>query len=274
MHPHQLLILKNWIHGRQPLRRRVICPQRRKVKDQNKTMIWDASLDRQPKIQSSSVDETVQRIMRQTNNDCSFLISPLTSSLHQQPSLAGRQGPRPRYVLVRNFPRKRCNGSKKWSWLIQWMNRSSSSIRSISMPNFEVLDARITSALNKIIHNPQFHWRICLEEQKAQKEDRFFRGRQIAYLFYDYFRVTGSHDSVENLYRPVHYQFFEMTIFRNSILSETEFFCPWRQSHLMTSWKGLYKLRIRESEKLKTVSELYDLETQQNLGPDYHRLKK
>ena len=31
--------------------------------------------------------------------------------------------------------------------------RSSSSIRGISMPNFEVLDARIASALNKIIHN-------------------------------------------------------------------------------------------------------------------------
>ena len=30
---------------------------------------------------------------------------------------------------------------------------SSSSIRSISMPNFEVLDARIASAVNKIIHN-------------------------------------------------------------------------------------------------------------------------
>ena len=34
--------------------------------------------------------------------------------------------------------------------------RSSSSIRGISMPNFEVLDARIASALNKIIHNSQF----------------------------------------------------------------------------------------------------------------------
>ena len=35
----------------------------------------------------------------------------------------------------------------------------------------------------------------------------------------------------------------------------------------------LYKLRIRESEKLKTVLELYDLEThQKKLGPDYHRL--
>ena len=36
----------------------------------------------------------------------------------------------------------------------------------------------------------------------------------------------------------------------------------------------MYKLRIRESEKLKTVLELYDLEThQKKLGPDYHRLK-
>ena len=38
--------------------------------------------------------------------------------------------------------------------------------------------------------------------------------------------------------------------------------------------EGLYKLRIRGSEKLKTVLELYDVEThQKRLGPDYHRLK-
>ena len=37
--------------------------------------------------------------------------------------------------------------------------------------------------------------------------------------------------------------------------------------------EGLYKLRIRESEKLKTVLELYDLEIHQKLGPDYHRSK-
>ena len=42
------------------------------------------------KIQSSSVEETLQRIMEQTNNDCRFLIFTLTSSLHQQPLLAGR----------------------------------------------------------------------------------------------------------------------------------------------------------------------------------------
>ena len=76
--------------------------------------------------------------------------------------------------------------------------RSSSSTRGISMPNFEVLDARIASALNKIIHNSHFKRKISLEEQKAQKEDRFLRGRQIAYLIYEQFRVTGTDDSVEN----------------------------------------------------------------------------
>ena len=38
--------------------------------------------------------------------------------------------------------------------------------------------------------------------------------------------------------------------------------------------EGLYKLRIRESEKLKTVLELYNMEIhQKKLGPDSHRLK-
>ena len=34
--------------------------------------------------------------------------------------------------------------------------------------------------------------------------------------------------------------------------------------------EGLYKLRIRESEKLKTVLELYNMEThQKKAGPDF-----
>ena len=58
-----------------------------------------------------------------------------------------------------------------------------------------MLDAKIASALNKIIQNPQFKKKVSLEEQKAQKEDRFLRGRQIAFMIYDYFRVTGAHDT-------------------------------------------------------------------------------
>ena len=66
------------------------------------------------------------------------------------------------------------------------------------MPNFEGLDARIASALNKIIHNSHFKRRISLEEQKAQKKDRFLRGKQIAHLFCEHLRVIGADDSVEN----------------------------------------------------------------------------
>ena len=49
-----------------------------------------ASLDRQPKILSSSVEETAQRFMVQTNNDCRFRIFISTNSLHTPRSLAGR----------------------------------------------------------------------------------------------------------------------------------------------------------------------------------------
>ena len=61
---------------------------------------------------------------------------------------------------------------------------------------FEMLDARLASSLNKIIRNSYFKKTVILEEQKAQNEDRFLRGRHIAYMIYDYFRVTGAHDTV------------------------------------------------------------------------------
>ena len=151
--------------------------------------------------------------------------------------------------------------------------RSSSSIRSMPMPDFEVLDARIASALNKIIHNSHFKRKISLEEQKAQKEDRFLRGRQIAYLIYEQFWVTGTDSSVEN-----YTDLFTIALRNDDI---QEFDSKW-DGILLSMTKippddileGLYKLRIRESDKLKTVLELYDLEThQKKLGPDYHRLK-
>ena len=105
--------------------------------------------------------------------------------------------------------------------------RSSSSTRGISMPNFEVLGARIASALNKIIGNSQFRRRISLEEQKVQKEDRFFQGRQDCLL--DLRTIPGHWNRCfcRKLHRPIHYLFFEMTIFRrNPTQSGMEFYCP------------------------------------------------
>ena len=47
--------------------------------------------------------------------------------------------------------------------------KSSSSVRGIRMPDFEVLDARIASGLNRIIHNSHFKRRISVEEQKRPR---------------------------------------------------------------------------------------------------------
>ena len=50
--------------------------------------------------------------------------------------------------------------------------KSSCSTRGTPGPNFELLDAKIASALNKVIQNTRFKKKVSLEEQKAQKEDR------------------------------------------------------------------------------------------------------
>ena len=95
---------------------------------------------------------------------------------------------------------------------------------------------------------------------KAHKEDSFLRGREIAYLIYEFFRGTGANDSVEN------YSDLFTIVLRNDDIQE--FDSKW-DGILLSMTKiphddileGLYKLRLRESEKLKTVLELYDLET-------------
>ena len=151
--------------------------------------------------------------------------------------------------------------------------KSSRSIKGSLGPDFELLDARIASAMNRIIQNTRFKKKVSLVEQKVQKEDRFLRGRQIAYLIYEYFWVTGANDSVEN------YADLFTVVLRNDVIQE---FDSKNDEILLSKTKipsddileGLYKLRIRESEKLKTVLELYDLEIhQKKAGPDDHRLK-
>ena len=128
--------------------------------------------------------------------------------------------------------------------------KTSRSMKGKVFPNFEMLDARIASALDNIIQNSQFKKKVSLEDQKAQKEDRFLRGRQIAHMIYDYFRVTGANDSVENFA-----DLFTLVLQNDDI---QEFDSKWDEILLsMTKippddiLEGLYKLRTRESDQLK-----------------------
>ena len=60
------------------------------------------------------------------------------------------------------------------------------------------MGAKIDSSLKKIIPNSNFKKRVNLAEQKAQLDDRLFRGRQIAFMIYECFRVTGTHETIQD----------------------------------------------------------------------------
>ena len=97
---------------------------------------------------------------------------------------------------------------------------------------------------------------------KTQEEDHFLRAKQIAYLIYEYFQVTRANDSVEN-----YAHLFTVDLRKDDI---QEFNSKWDE--ILSSMmqipsddisEGLSKLRMRESEKLKTVLELYNMEIHQ-----------
>ena len=124
-----------------------------------------ASPDRQPKIHSSLVREILQRIMGLQISDLHFdkFITPATFACWK--------------MRVKS---EVCTCSQFLTEAMHWIKEvelvdsvddlmSSSSVRGIRMPNFEVLDAKIASALNRITHNTRFQTKVSLEEMKAQK---------------------------------------------------------------------------------------------------------
>ena len=151
--------------------------------------------------------------------------------------------------------------------------KSSRSSAGKNFPNFEMLDAKIASALNTIIQNSQFKKKVSIKKQKAQKEDRFLRGRQIAFMIYYNFRVTGAHDTLLD-----YADLFSVTLRDGNV---QEFDTRWDEVLLSMSkipsgdvLESLYKIRIRESVQLKTVLELYDLEIHQKISMPNHQKQK
>ena len=169
----------------------------------------------------------------------------------------------PRYVLVHNFLRKQCSGSKKWSWLIQWTIWD---LRHLLV----VFQCLILKYSMRGLLQPWTRSSI-IPISKGRSVWRNKRPRKRTVSFEVDRLPTWSTNNSGSL-EPI--VLFEMTIFRNPIRSVTEYYCPMTKIPHDDILEGLYKLRIRESDKLKTVLELYDLEThQKKLGPDYHRLK-
>ena len=151
------------------------------------------------------------------------------------------------------------------------------SSRSVSGKNFQNFwDAGREDCLGSEQDHPKFpvqKRRSDQKEQKAQKEDRFLRGRQIALMIYDFFRVTGAHDTVLD-----YADSFSVTL-RDDNIQELDTRCD---EVLLSMSKipsddvleSLYKLRIRELAQLKNVLELYDMEIhQKDIGSQLSKIE-
>ena len=228
------------------------------AKHQTQPWIRDASQDRQPEIQSSLVRDSSKNYGADQQR---LQISDLHFDKFSMPATFACWKIRfkTEVYICSQFPTE----AMLWIKEVEMVEsvddlKSSSSVRGIRTPDFEVLDAKIASALKRTIHNTQFKRKVSLEEQEAQKEDRFLRGRQIAYLIYEYFRVTGANDSVEN------YADLFSIVLRKDDIQEWDGFLTMTKIPSDDILEGLYKLRIRESEKLKTVLELYNIQIEDN----------
>ena len=150
--------------------------------------------------------------------------------------------------------------------------KSSCSIQRVTpFPDVFVLDAGIASALNKIIQK-YCKKKVSLEEQRFKKKtDSFEEDRSPTWSTITFGSLAST---IPYLFMPTYLRlFFGMTTFRSSIRDGMKFYCQWSNFQLDDILESLYKLRIRESEKIKTVLELYNLEIhQEKAKPDYHRL--
>ena len=136
------------------------------AKSQTQRRIRDASQDRRPEIHSTLMREDFQDQQRLQISELHFDKFPTPTTFA---------------CWKIRFKTEVCTCSQFPTEAILWIKevemvesvddlKSSRSIRGTHGPNFELLDARIASALNKIIQNTRFKKKVSLEEMKGQEE--------------------------------------------------------------------------------------------------------
>ena len=133
--------------------------------------------------------------------------------------------------------------------------------------DYDMLHAMIASALKKRLVNC-VHFRkkeVSVEEQRAQKYDRFLRGRLLAYMINEHFRATGASESVQGLS-----DLFRIRLQKDDV---QDFDTRWDQASLSAIeiptemvLEGLYKSKLHDSVQLQTVLTVYEQENIRNNG--------
>ena len=137
--------------------------------------------------------------------------------------------PEQRFSRKSRIPHARCSGPRRLQQPNRWMTSSlQKSLIGKDVPDHEEFDLMMASTLKRC-YDKQTHLRkkISVEEQRAQKDNRFLRRRQIAHLIMNTFRPTGSYDEIPGLSG-----LFSIKLENDDI---QDFDLRWEQALLLTS---------------------------------------
>ena len=274
----RFLPLDTWIQS--GLQENVFGPESDRMKTrytsedrQNQGTTPMTTFETRPSTMSSAILVELRRITWSDSKDSKYRNCNSTNSLIHHRSWRGNSIQNSSQYLFWFFIECHVVGQRSGDVYSLDELKASQSVHAKDFPNFEMLEAKIAFALNKIIQDSQFKKKVGLKEQKPQKENRFLRRRQIAFMIYDNFQVTGAHDTVVD-----YAGLFSVILHDDNI---QDFDTRWDEVLLSMSknpsddiLENLYKLRIRESDQFKTVLELFDMEIHQKISfPHCQKLK-
>ena len=143
---------------------------------------------------------------------------------------------------------------------------SRSILERTDFPDYNMLDAIIASALKKLLNtHVHFRKRVSVEEGRAQKYNRFLRGRQIAFMTHEHFRATRAYEAVQG-----RSDLFNVLLQNDDV---QDFDVRWDRAMLSASeiptdviLEGLYQSQLQDSVQLQTILALNGQETVRNNG--------
>ena len=144
----------------------------------------------------------------------------------------------------------------------------------ISMPNLEVLDAKIAPVLNRIIHDSRFKKKVSLEEQKAQKE--YLSVAEDRSLTWS----TSTSGSLEPMiFSRIMPTFLHLIVLRNDDIQEIRFemgrnLIVYDENPI---WRHLGRIVQIKNTSLRNSRPCWNCMTwriiRRKAGPDYNRMK-
>ena len=178
-----------------------------------------------------------------------------------------------------NFETEVCSGSGYRKEAMPWIKevelailvgdlKKSQFYLRTGLPNVEILDSRIATALKKIIQNSKLQEKGPLGRAEGSKEGPIPpRTTDVACKIFGIFQVTGTHESIR-----------DFSNLMNVTLRGDD---GWDEVLLSTEdvpsdriLESLYIMRIHESAQLKTVLALHDQDIEhKNMPPSWQRLK-